>query len=80
MNALSHHLHRLFQILRRDLMVQRPHDIHGPAALVAYVIRCSEECVRRSTAGILLEFTDEQQDFAALLLVVDISQIGRPHV
>lgn len=74
---LAHHLHRLFQILRRDLMVQPPHDVHGPAALVADIICRTEECIWRGTAGILLEFTHKQEDFAVLLLVVNIPLAGR---
>ena len=33
--TLSHHVHRLFQILGGNLMMQSPYDIHRPAALMA---------------------------------------------
>ena len=54
-------------------MVQPPHDIHRLAALVADVIRCAEERVRRSAAGVLLKFADKQQYFTALLLMMDVA-------
>ena len=57
-------------------MVQTPHDIHGSATLVADIIRSTKERIRCSTAGILLEFTDEQQHFTALFLVVDVALAG----
>ena len=58
-------------------MVQPPHDIHGSAALVTDVICCAEERIRRSTAGILLEFTDEQQHLSIVFLMMDIPLTGR---
>ena len=58
-------------------MVQSPHDIHGPAALVADVIRCTKECIRRSATGVLFELTHKQEYFSALLLVVSIPLAGR---
>ena len=58
-------------------MMQPPHDIHGPAALMADIIRCAEECVRCSAAGILLEFTDEQQHLSIVFLMMDIPLAGR---
>lgn len=58
-------------------MVQPPHDVHGPAALVADVIRCTKECIRRSATGVLLELTHKQEHFSALLFVVSIPPAGR---
>ena len=56
---LSHHLHRLLQILGRNIVMQPPYDIHWSAPLVANIVRSTEECIRRSAAGVLLELTDK---------------------
>ena len=58
-------------------MVQPPHDIHGPAALVTDIICCTKECIRCGTASILFELADKQEYFAALLLVVNVALAGR---
>lgn len=57
--------------------MQPPHDIHGPAALKADVIRSAEKCIRRCAAGVLLELAHKQEYFATLFLVVDVSLTGR---
>jgi len=56
--------------------VQLPHDVHGAAAGVADVIRCAEEGIRRSAAGIALGLADEQQHMAAPRRVVDVALAG----
>ena len=73
---LSHHLLRLPQKLRRYLLMQLPHDVHGPASGMADVIRRTEEGIRRSTTGVALGFPDEKQHMAATGLMVDIPLAG----
>ena len=69
----------LFQKLRRNGPVQRPGDIHGPAALVLYVVGGAQEGVRLGAPcnPVCLELPDEQQHSAPPLPMVDIPLTGR---
>ena len=73
---LPHHLLYLPQIFRWNGFFQFPDDIHGLAAGMADIGSLAQEGIGRSAQGILLEFTDEQQDPAALVSVMNIPEAG----
>ena len=72
MSLTNHQLIRLLQILRRDRMVQLPSDVHGATAGVPDIVCGSQEGIGGCADNIILEFPDEEQDFAAPATVIDV--------
>ena len=68
----NHQLIRLLQILRRDRVVQLPGDVHGTASGMSDVVCGSQEGIGGCANDVILEFPDEEQDFAAFLTMIDI--------
>ena len=76
MIELPHHLLHPSQIFRWDGFFQFPDDVYGLAAGMADIGGLTQESIGQGAQGILLEFTDEEQDSSPLLSVMNIPAAG----
>ena len=72
MSLTNHQFIRLLQILRRDRVVQLPGDVHGVAAGMPDIVCGSQEGIGGCANDVILEFPDEEQNFAAPAAVIDV--------